>query len=86
MNRKGTEGRPAENPTSIKITLVAVVAVWTLILITMVHRLTKLGYWAELHEPPLSDSLLWELRAISDECFLLDYFRSSLSSDVGRGG
>ena len=32
-----------------------------------VNRLTKLGHRAELHEPPLPDSLLRELRAISDE-------------------
>jgi phosphatidylglycerol lysyltransferase len=31
------------------------------------NRLTKLGHRAELHEPPLPDSLLRELRAISDE-------------------
>jgi phosphatidylglycerol lysyltransferase len=31
------------------------------------NRLTKLGHQAELHEPPLPDDLLRELRAISDE-------------------
>ncbi len=34
---------------------------------TVVNRFTKLGYQAILHEPPLSDGLLRELRAISDE-------------------
>ncbi|MDQ2800836.1 MAG: phosphatidylglycerol lysyltransferase domain-containing protein [Armatimonadota bacterium] len=32
-----------------------------------VARLTKLGYAAHLHEAPLSDALLEELRAVSDE-------------------
>jgi phosphatidylglycerol lysyltransferase len=32
-----------------------------------VNKLTKLGYRAELHEPPLPDSLLEELWAVSDE-------------------
>jgi phosphatidylglycerol lysyltransferase len=32
-----------------------------------VNRLGKLGHRVELHEPPLSDDLLSELRAISDE-------------------
>ena len=32
-----------------------------------VNKLTKLGHLAELHEPPLSEDLLRELRAISDE-------------------
>jgi len=32
-----------------------------------INKLTKLGYRAELHQPPLPDSLLKELRAISDE-------------------
>jgi phosphatidylglycerol lysyltransferase len=32
-----------------------------------VNRLTKEGYQAELHEPPLSDDLLHALRSISDE-------------------
>jgi phosphatidylglycerol lysyltransferase len=31
------------------------------------NRLTRLGHRAEFHAPPLSDSLLGELRAISDE-------------------
>jgi phosphatidylglycerol lysyltransferase len=34
---------------------------------TPVNRLTKLGHRAEFHAPPLSDSLLGELRSISDE-------------------
>ena len=32
-----------------------------------VNRLTKLGYRTEVHQPPLGDDLLRELRAISDE-------------------
>jgi phosphatidylglycerol lysyltransferase len=36
-----------------------------------VHRLTKLGYQATLHQPPLTDPLLNELRAISDEWLTL---------------
>jgi phosphatidylglycerol lysyltransferase len=32
-----------------------------------VNRLTKLGHHVEFHAPPLSDSLLGELRSISDE-------------------
>lgn len=34
---------------------------------TPINRLTRLGYRAEVHEPPLSDELLSELRAVSDE-------------------
>jgi phosphatidylglycerol lysyltransferase len=34
---------------------------------SVVNRLTKLGHRTELHEPPLPDGLLRELRAISDE-------------------
>ena len=36
-----------------------------------VNRFNKLGYCAELHPPPLSDSLLHELRAVSDEWLAL---------------
>ncbi|MCC7352838.1 MAG: bifunctional lysylphosphatidylglycerol flippase/synthetase MprF [Anaerolineae bacterium] len=32
-----------------------------------VSRFNKLGYRAEIHQPPLADSLLYELRAVSDE-------------------
>ena len=38
---------------------------------TVVNRFSKLGYQALVHEPPLSDSLLGELRAISDEWLAL---------------
>jgi phosphatidylglycerol lysyltransferase len=34
---------------------------------TMVNRLERLGHRAEMHSPPLSNSLLGELRSISDE-------------------
>jgi phosphatidylglycerol lysyltransferase len=34
---------------------------------SVVNRLTKQGHRAEVHEPPLSDDLLHELRSVSDE-------------------
>ena len=38
---------------------------------TVVNRFTKLGYQAVVHEPPLADGLLSELRAISNEWLTL---------------
>lgn len=39
------------------------------------NRLTRLGYHAEIHQPPLPDALLKELRAISDEWLTLMHGR-----------
>ncbi|CAN5797667.1 hypothetical protein BH10CHL1_BH10CHL1_29310 [soil metagenome] len=38
---------------------------------TVVNRFNKLGYQAIVHEPPLSDALLSELRTISDEWLMM---------------
>lgn len=42
---------------------------------TPVNRLTRLGYTTQLHEPPLGDGLLEELRRVSDDWLALKHGR-----------